>query len=99
MDYYQKAFDRFLQKTYRFKSSLLAWHKNTNSATWQNLVEFKEAFPAADLVSNFTVFNIGGNKYRLIVYIDYEDQLVFIRHILIHAEYDKDDWENDIWYK
>jgi mRNA interferase HigB len=80
------------------KGSLLAWYKNTSTATWQNLVELKKAFPAADLVSNFTVFNIGGNKYRLIVYIDYEDGIVFIRHILTHSLYDKDDWKEDDWY-
>jgi mRNA interferase HigB len=80
------------------KSSLLAWHKNTSAATWQNLVELKAAFPSADLVSNFTVFNIGENKYRLIAFIDYEDGIVFIRHILTHAEYDEDSWKDDDWY-
>jgi mRNA interferase HigB len=89
-DFYKKHADA--------KGSLLAWHKNTSTATWQNLVELKESFPSADIVSNFTVFNIGGNKYRLIVYIDYEDGIVFIRHILTHAEYDKDDWKDDDWY-
>jgi mRNA interferase HigB len=79
--------------------SLLTWYKTTQDATWQNLVELRKTFPSADLVKNFTVFNIGGNKYRLIVYIDYECQLVFIRHILTHAEYDKDDWKNDDWYE
>lgn len=81
------------------KNSLLAWHKNTNAAAWQNLVELRETFPSADLVSNFIVFNIGGNKYRLIVYIDYQDGIVFIRHILTHVEYDRDDWKNDNWYE
>jgi mRNA interferase HigB len=33
------------------------------------------------------------------VYIDYEDQIVFIRHAIAHAEYDKDDWKNDDWYE
>jgi mRNA interferase HigB len=66
---------------------------------WQNLAELKQTFPSADLVKKFTVFNIGGNKYRLIVYIDYECQIIFIRHILTHAEYDKDDWKNDDWYE
>ena len=81
------------------KKNLLTWAKIVCIATWQNLVELREAFPSADLVSNFTIFNIGGNKYRLIVYIDYEDQIVFIRHILTHAEYDKDDWKDDSWYE
>jgi mRNA interferase HigB len=81
------------------KKNLLTWAKTIRIATWQNLVELREAFPSADLVSNFTVFNIGGNKYRLIVYIDYEDQIIFIRHILTHAEYDKDDWKDDDWYE
>jgi mRNA interferase HigB len=81
------------------KKNLLTWAKIVRTATWQNLVELKEAFPAADLVKNFTVFNIGGNKYRLITYIDYEDQIIFIRHILTHAEYDKDNWKDDDWYE
>jgi mRNA interferase HigB len=80
------------------KKNLLTWYKVTRSAVWQNLVELKESFPSADLVSNFTVFNISGNKYRLIVYIDYTYQTVFIRHILTHAEYDKNDWKDDDWY-
>jgi mRNA interferase HigB len=80
------------------KQNLLTWYKVTRSAVWQNLVELKESFPAADLVGNFTVFNIGGNKYRLIVYVDYTYQTVFIRHVLTYAEYNKDDWKDDDWY-
>ncbi|WP_368041857.1 type II toxin-antitoxin system HigB family toxin [Nostoc sp. TCL240-02] len=74
------------------------WYKLTSVAKWQNLVELRQTFPSADQVGNFTVFNIGGNNYRLITLVDYEYQKVFIRHILTHAEYDKDDWKNDHWF-
>ncbi|MGB7521722.1 MAG: type II toxin-antitoxin system HigB family toxin [Spirulinaceae cyanobacterium] len=47
----------------------------------------------------FTVFNIGGDKYRLIAFIDYKYQKIFIRHVLTHSDYDKDTWKKDNWYK
>ncbi len=55
----------------------------------------QSVFPQAEAVGNFTVFNIKGNKYCLIVTIDYERQLIYIKYILTHAEYDKDRWKND----
>lgn len=89
---------KFWQKHPNAKTSLLLWYKLTTSAEWQNFVEVREVFSSADQVGNFTVFNIGGNKYRLIVYIDYACQKVFVSHVLTHAEYDKDDWKQDDWY-
>jgi mRNA interferase HigB len=81
------------------KTSLRTWYKITETVQWSNLAEVKKTFPSADIVGNFTVFNIGGNKYRLITYIDYEFKKVFIRYILTHKDYDKDQWKNDPWYK
>jgi mRNA interferase HigB len=81
------------------KTGLLLWYKITNAATWQNPVELHEIFPSADLVGNFIVFNIGGNKYRLITLVDYAYQKVFVRAILTHAEYDQEDWKRDKWYE
>jgi mRNA interferase HigB len=80
------------------KTGLLLWYKLTSDATWQNLVELRAVFSSADLVSNFTVFNIGGNKYRLITLVDYTYQKVFIRYVLTHAEYDREEWKQDEWY-
>jgi mRNA interferase HigB len=48
-------------------------------------------------VDKLTVFNIGGNKYRLVTYIDYPAELVFIRSILTHEEYSTGRWKNDPW--
>ncbi|WP_255515787.1 MULTISPECIES: type II toxin-antitoxin system HigB family toxin [Microcoleaceae] len=56
-------------------------------------------FSRADIVGNFTIFNISGNNYRLITFIDYEYQLIFIRRLLTHAEYNKENWKNDSWFK
>lgn len=89
----------FWEKHPDSKTSLLLWYKLTTTATWQNFVELREVFSSADQVKNFTVFNIGGNKYRLITFIDYNYQKVFIRHVLTHAEYNKDEWKTDTWYE
>ncbi|MBD2608918.1 type II toxin-antitoxin system HigB family toxin [Scytonema hofmannii FACHB-248] len=53
----------------------------------------RQVFPSADLVGNFIVFNISANNYRLITYIDYEFQITFVRAVLTHAEYDKENWK------
>ena len=80
------------------ETSLRLWYKLTSLAQWQSFVELRQLFPSADLVGNLTVFNIGGNKYRLIALVDYEYQKVFIRQVLTHAEYDKQNWKNDDWF-
>ncbi|WP_193197731.1 type II toxin-antitoxin system HigB family toxin [Nostoc sp. MG11] len=74
------------------------WYKIATKANWSNLVEVQSIFPKAEAVGNFTVFNIKGNKYRLIVSIDYEKQLIYIKYVLTHAEYDKEGWKNDPYF-
>ncbi|MCF2145507.1 type II toxin-antitoxin system HigB family toxin [Desmonostoc muscorum LEGE 12446] len=74
------------------------WYKVATKAKWSNLVEVQQVFPKAEAVGNFTVFNIKGNKYRLIVSIDYEGQLIYIKYILTHAEYDKENWKDDPYF-
>ena len=55
----------------------------------------RKAFKAADLVGRFVVFDIGGNKYRLIAVIHYNRGRVYVRHVLTHAEYDEENWKDD----
>jgi mRNA interferase HigB len=88
----------FWEKYPNAQNSLPSWYKLTTLAEWQNFVDLRQVFTSADQVSNLTVFNIGGNNYRLITLVDYNYQKVFIRHVLTHAEYDKEDWKNDPWY-
>jgi mRNA interferase HigB len=71
------------------------WYKLASQASWQTLIDVQSLFPTAEAVENFTVFNIRGNRYRLIVAIDYERQIIYIKYVLTHAEYDKEKWKND----
>ena len=74
------------------------WAKIVNIATWQNLTEVQQTYSSAEAVGNFTVFNIKGNRYRLIVSINYLRQIIYFKYFLTHAEYDKDNWKNDPYF-
>ncbi len=80
------------------QEALNNWYKVAVKAKWSKLVEVQQVFPKAEAVGNFTVFNIKGNKYRLIVSIDYLGQLIYIKYILTHGEYDKEDWKDDPYF-
>jgi mRNA interferase HigB len=75
------------------ESALVAWYKTTKKANWQDLAELKQVYPSADLVGRHVVFNISGNKYRLIARIVYRSQTVFVVAVMTHAEYDLGKWK------
>ena len=75
------------------QNSLKAWYTTAKKSNWQNLAELREVYPSADLVGRYTVFNISGNKYRLIARIIYRSQTVFIIAVLTHEEYDLGRWK------
>jgi len=95
----RRALREFWEKHSSAQSGLLLWYERISSAQFQNLVEVRRVFPSADSVGNFTIFNISGNRYRLITFIDYTYQMVFVRAVLTHADYDKEQWKNDDWFK
>ena len=72
-----------------------AWYKAVKKLRVSNLADLRKIFPHADLVGKCTVFNVGGNKYRVIVKINYVSQTVFIKNIMTHKEYDLDKWKKD----
>jgi mRNA interferase HigB len=74
------------------------WYRIVTSARWQNLEEVRQTYTSAEAVGNFTVFNIRGNNYRLIVAINYRKQTILFKYFLTHAEYDKDAWKNDPYF-
>jgi mRNA interferase HigB len=74
------------------------WYTLVKAATWQTLTEVQQLYASAEAVGNFTVFNIKGNRYRLIVGINYVKQTIYFKYFLTHAEYDKDEWKNDPYF-
>lgn len=88
-----RAIRTFAAKHPDAKTSLDQWYRITKRAHWHSLVDVQKAFPHADLVGRRTVFNLGGNKYRLIARISYRTQQVVVLAILTHAEYDKEQWK------
>jgi mRNA interferase HigB len=69
------------------------WHKVAKHAEWKNLAEVRNVYPPADPVGPYTVFNIKGDTYRLIVKIEYRWQTIFVEHLPTHAEYDRGGWK------
>jgi mRNA interferase HigB len=74
------------------------WFKTVENADWPNLNALQQSFSDAESVGNFTVFNIKGNHYRLIVGIDYQRQVIYYKYFLTHADYSKDKWKNDPYF-
>ena len=72
------------------EEQLKSWFQECSKAEWKNLNEVKDENPSASiLVDNRVVFNIKGNSYRLIVKINFDYQMIWIRFVGTHAEYDK----------
>ena len=73
--------------------ALQGWRRVIEKNRFGNWAELRAAFNTVDKVGELAVFDIGGNKYRLIAYIRFERQIVCIKAVLTHREYDKGAWK------
>jgi mRNA interferase HigB len=87
------ALEQFWQTHPDAKASLESWYNVVRRANWQTPVEMKRIYPSADLVGRRTIFNIAGNRYRMVARVNYEPQRVFVLYLLTHAEYNREDWK------
>jgi mRNA interferase HigB len=92
-----KRLREFWQRHPDAEVPLRAWYRAVSGAEWTSLQDARAIFPHADGLrtdagETLTVFNIGGNKYRLIARIRYDYGLVNVSVLLTHAEYDKHTW-------
>jgi mRNA interferase HigB len=78
---------------------LCNWWRIASTERWENLLGVRHVYPATDQVDCCLVFDVKGNKYRLICRVTYANQwqrgTLLVKHFLTHAEYDKIDWKKD----
>jgi mRNA interferase HigB len=89
----RKKLNEFAQSYPESQSALKEWYQRMKTGQFKSIAELRTIFPSADKVGKLTVFNIGGNKIRLIAAIPYNRQKVYIRAVLTHAEYNKNKWK------
>ena len=86
----KKILREFWEKHNDCEQQLKAWFQEASKAEWTSPNEIKAEYPSASIIgNNRIVFNIKGNTYRLIVKINFDYLMVWIRFIGTHAEYDK----------
>jgi mRNA interferase HigB len=73
---------------------LAAWFRLIERSRFADFSTLKRTFGAADYVAPFTVFDVGGNKYRIVTAIHYNRERVYVRHVFTHPEYDQ--WSDDM---
>ena len=83
----------FSEKHPNTTTALDVWYRIVKQNEIPTFAKLREIFPSADKVDNLTVFNIGGNKIRLIAAIHYNTQCLFIRYVLTHNENNKEKWK------
>ena len=89
----RKRLNEFADKYPETRSALVNWYRLMKQNNFSSFAELRSMFSSADQVGKLTVFNIGGNKVRLIAAIHYNRKNVYIRSVLTHEEYDENRWK------
>ena len=88
----------FWAKDKRAKTPFQKWTKTVQDANWYNFANTKQTFSSASWIKvcgkrEFVVFNVGGNKYRLVTTVNYQQETAIVEFALTHKEYDKGNWK------
>jgi mRNA interferase HigB len=83
----RKALRQFAGANRAAETPLDDWYRTAKRLVWRSLIDVRKT------VGEFTIFNIAGNKYRLATYINYRTGKVYIRHVMTHEEYSREDWK------
>ncbi|MFB3303518.1 type II toxin-antitoxin system HigB family toxin [Pseudomonas sp. AMR01] len=84
------------EKWPRSASALDEWYRRIKRNSPADFASMKCIFPATDKVGQLHVFDIGGNKLRLIAFVRYQQQRIYIKYLLDHRGYERDNWKEKI---
>ena len=88
----KKALKEYWEKEPAERAGLQAWHAEAKNAPWSTPADVKASYGSASILKDGrVVFNVGGNKYRLVVWINYEFFTIYVRFVGTHKEYDQID--------
>ncbi|MBX3289181.1 MAG: type II toxin-antitoxin system HigB family toxin [Acidobacteria bacterium] len=89
----RKRLNEFAARYPDTNNALVDWYRLMKKNNFDSVEDVRELFPSADKVGKLTVFNIGGNKVRLVAAMHYNRKKVYIRAVLTHKEYDNGKWK------
>jgi mRNA interferase HigB len=89
----RRRLNEFALKYPETTEALVRWFSIVKGNNFANFAELKATFPTADQIGKLTVFNVGGNKIRLIAAIHYNRRKIYVRAVLTHSEYDLGKWK------
>ena len=90
----RRRLNEFVERQPNAFTSFDEWYRKVKRVRWSNFAEIKATFRSADQVGRYIVFNVGGNKFRLVTIVRYRRQKIFIRACLTHKEYDENKWKD-----
>jgi mRNA interferase HigB len=88
----RRRLNEFAEQHPETEGGLKHWYRTMKGNTYSTFAELRSAFSGVDQVERLFVFNVGGNKARLIAAIHFNTHIVYIRAVLTHSEYDKGNW-------
>ena len=89
---HRERLEAFARKFKDSATPLSAWAGAVDFGRFKHLVELKQTFGSADYVRPYVVFNIAGNKYRLVTLVNFKLGVVSVERVMTHAEYDRGTW-------
>ena len=75
------------------ETEALDWYRVAASADWNCFADVRKTYPTADMIGEVLVFNIGGNRYRLIATVFFATREIYVKALLTHKGYDREEWK------
>lgn len=88
----KKPLREFWERHPESKTMLEEWFRKASQTEASSFPVLRQTFGSADYVDGFTIFDVGGNRYRIAAVIHYDKQRLYVRQVMTHAEYDRNVW-------